>query len=202
MNWHLFKRPLSLRTMALLAACVMIMGSAAGGTMAWLITRSAPVTNVFTSSFISVELTETDTDDNDGNPGTNSYTMLPGASITKDPVVTVKASSEDAWLFVKLDESENFDTFLTYDVANGWNVLASDASVLWRKVSKADTDQTFAVIWDHKVQVKANVTAYMLNTLTPDTRPTLTVTAYAVQQSGVETAETAWALALTESMNP
>ena len=202
MNWHLFKRPLSLRALALLAACVMIMGSAAGGTLAWLVNKTAPVTNVFTSSFIDVELTESDTDDDDEDPGTNSYVMLPGASITKDPVVTVIASSEDAWLFVKLDKSDNFDTFLAYDMADGWTVLDSDASVFWRKVSKADTDQAFAVIRDNTVLVQPNVTAYMLNTLSPETRPTLTVTAYAVQQTGVETAEAAWALALSESMNP
>ena len=59
MDWQMFKRPLSLRAMALIAACVMIMGSAAGGTLAWLVNKTAPVTNVFTSSFIDVELTET-----------------------------------------------------------------------------------------------------------------------------------------------
>ena len=77
-----------MRSMAMVAACVTIIGSTDGGTMAWLINQSTPVTNVFTSSYVEVTVAESDADDGDEAPATNSYTMLPGATITKDPVVT------------------------------------------------------------------------------------------------------------------
>ena len=202
MNWHIFKRPLSLRAAALFAACIMIIGSAAGGTLAWLVHKTAPVTNVFTSAFIGVQLTETPTDDGDNNPDTNSYLMLPGTTIRKDPLITVEANSEDAWLFVKLEKSENFDSFLSYHMAEGWNALEGDNTVFWRKVQKENADQSFGVIADDQVQVKSNVTAYMLNTLTQDTLPTLRITAYAVQQATIDTPLAAWALALSETTNP
>lgn len=158
--------------------------------------------NVFDVSHIGITLHETLTDDGDDNPNTNAYTMTPGAAITKDPVVTITQGSEDAWVFVKLDKSSNFDTFMTYDMADGWTALDGVPGVYWRTAAKADNPQDFAVLANHTVTVRPEVTAYMLNTITSDTRPTLTVTAYAVQQAQIATPLEAWALAQDPGINP
>lgn len=201
-----FKRPilslLGSRAAVLAIACVMIVGGTAGGTVAWLFGQSAPLRNTFAPSGIDVTADETPTEDGDEDPNTNTYTMLPGAAITKDPIVTVAAGSEDAWLFVKLEKSENFDHFLSYSIADGWTALDGEDGVYWRTTQKSDTAQTFGVIRNNEVTVKPDVTAAMLNTLSESTRPTLAVTAYAVQQQGVGTASQAWALAQGERANP
>jgi hypothetical protein len=61
----------------------------------------------------------------------------------------------------------------------------------------AAADETIAVIKDNTVTVKESVTKEMLNALDAPgaaaTYPTLTVTAYAVQEAGSETAAEAWA---------
>ena len=123
--------------------------------------------------------------------------MVPGNSITKDPKVTVLANSENAWLFVKLEKSANFDDFMTYEIAEGWTALDGVTGVYYRSVDKADADAAFDVIKDNTVNVKGEVTKEMLNALDANgasNYPTLTVTAYAVQRdSNITTAADAWA---------
>lgn len=182
------------RSLILLVACMVMLGSAAGGTVAWLMGETAPIENVFTPSDIDITLTETDTDDGDDDPGINTYELLPGADITKDPVVSVLEGSEDAWVFVCLHKSANFDQFLTYEVAPGWQPLQGVGGVYWRQVPAGTGTQSFEVLKDNTVSVLPSVTSLMLNTLTEETFPTLTVSACAVQMEGIALPEDAWAL--------
>lgn len=182
-------------------ALTLAMSGAVGGTIAWLISRTDPVTNTFTYGDINITLTETDSGDNDGDPNTNTYDMVPGNTITKDPLVTVEADSEDCWLFVKLDKSDNFDTFMTYSVADGWIALEGNDGVYYREVDASEDEQAFEVIADNAVTVGDNITKEMLNELDADgadNYPTLTVTAYAVQRDAdieaIDSVEEAWAL--------
>lgn len=164
--------------------------------------QTEPLVNTFTITRLEVTVAETPTDDGDSNPNTNTYTMLPGAIITKDPIVTLTANSEDAWLFVKLEKSANFDQFLSFAIVDGWTALNGADGVYYRTTQKSDTEQTFGVIKENKVTVKPEVTAAMLNALTDATRPTLAVTAYAVQKQSIGTALEAWTLAESQSATP
>ena len=193
----------------LIVSIALILCSVIGGTLAWLVTETKPVVNTFTYGDINITLHETDTNkDGDNDPNTNTYPMIPGHTITKDPKVTFKANSEDAWLFVKLEKSQNFDDFMTYEIADGWTELDTVDGVYYREVSKADTDAMFTVLKgdaenpDGKVTVKGEVTKEMLNALDNNNNyPTLTVTAYAVQRdSNIATAADAWAK--TQPANP
>ena len=179
-------------------ALTLVLCGIIGGTVAWLIADTDPVINTFTYGDINIDLKETDTDkDGDGNPNTNNYPMIPGNPITKDPVVTFKANSENAWLFVKLEKSANFDDFMTYEIAEGWIALDGVNGVYYREVTKADADVDYTVIKDNTVNVKGEVTKEMLNALDANGAsdyPTLTVTAYAVQRDrNITTAADAWA---------
>lgn len=197
-------------------ALFLVLCSIIGGTVAWLITDTDPVVNTFTYGDINIDLEETDTNkDGDDDPNTNDYPMIPGNPITKDPKVTFKAGSENAWLFVKLEESANFDEFMEYtvilddpdtvDVVEGWTALDGADGVYYMAVNKADKDAEFYVIKDNTVNVKGEVTKEMLNALDmggASNYPTLTVTAYAVQRdSNITTAATAWELVEAESAN-
>lgn len=205
----------SAKTVALILAIVMVVGGIIGGTIAWLMTETDPVVNTFTYGDINIDLDETDTDDGDQDENTNEYEMIPGSEVTKDPEITVKAGSEDCWLFVKLDKqggdvevdgtTYTFDDFLTYEMAEGWKQLVDAEGnevegVFYQLVEglkDADEDKTFQVIKDDKVYVSGEVTKEMLNALDADEEntkyPTLTVTAYAVQHENIENVEDAWA---------
>ena len=179
------KRSAFPKGLAVLMALVLLIGAAVGGTVAWLTSTSDEVTNTFTTSDISIKLKETEnTLDGDGNENTNSYQMIPGHTITKDPEVTVVANSEDCFLYVKVVESTNFDTFMEYEMADGWIVLDATnyPGVYYREVAKnATSHQFFYVIKDNQVTVKSGVTKSDMVTAA-DNLPTLKVTAYAIQK--------------------
>lgn len=165
-----------------IVAVVLVLCCAIGGTLAWLTDRTNPVVNTFTVGDINIELKET----------TTNYKMVPGNTITKDPKVTVKANSEACWLFVKVEKSSNFDSFMTYEMADGWTALAGVEGVFYREVAATTTATEFSVLKDNSVLVKNTVTKADLNALTQNTFPTLTFTAYAVQKDNVADAATAW----------
>ena len=165
-----------------IVAVVLVLCCAIGGTLAWLTDKTASVKNTFTVGYINIELTET----------TTNYKMVPGNTISKDPKVTVKANSEACWLFVKVEKSANFDSFMTYDMADGWTELPSVTGVYYREVAATTAATDFSVLKGDSVSVKDTVTKADLNALTQNTFPTLTFTAYAVQKDNVADAATAW----------
>lgn len=168
------------KTLALVLALTLLVAGVVGGTLAWLTDQTAEVKNTFTVGDINIDLTETTTD----------YKMVPGNTIAKDPTVTVKANSEACWLFVKVTESENLDTFITYAIAEGWTELQD--GVYYREVPASAADQTFSVLAGDAVTVKSDVTRAMLETAKTDA-PTLTFKAYAIQKDHFATADAAWA---------
>lgn len=191
---------LNYKVIGVLVAAVLLLSCAIGGTMAWLATKTKEVQNIFTTSDIDIELKETKTD----------FKMVPGMAIDKDPKVTVEADSEDCFLFVKIEKSSNFDTYLKFEMESGWTKLTEETSadVYFRKVTKSPTAQTFSILgagtygdfsWtaDH-VFVLPGVTKAEMTTAKTN-QPTLTFTAYAVQlykTNGTEfTAGDAWAQA-------
>ena len=102
------------KSIALVLSLALVVVCIIGGTLAWLTANTDPVTNTFTTSDINITLEES----KDLN-----LKMIPGWTITKDPKVTVTAGSEKCYLFVKLDKSENFDRFMSYEMAEGWKPL-------------------------------------------------------------------------------
>ena len=176
------------KSLALVLALAMIVVCVVGGTLAWLIATTGSVTNTFTYGDINITLDESENLD---------LKMIPGYTITKDPKVTVKAGSEKCYLFVKVAESDKFDSFMTYDMATGWTALTGVDGVYYREVETSTADQEFAVLKDNQVTVRGDVTKTMLNGLTEATQPTLTFTAYACQYNSSNgnsfTAADAWA---------
>ena len=73
----------NMKPLALIMALVLTLGGVIGGTVAWLIATPDPVVNTFTYGDINIDLDETDTKlDDDNDPNTNEYEMMPGQSIT------------------------------------------------------------------------------------------------------------------------
>lgn len=182
-------RTVSIKIAALIAAIVLVIGCTAGGTVAWLVSKPAAITNVFTVGNINATLTETKT----------AFKIVPGVDIDKDPVATVEANSENCYLFVELTE-ENWPAFteadnttrkVEYKIADGWTKLKD--GVYYREVTKKDTDQPFDVLKGNKVTVSNTLTKENADAITGD--PKLTVAVYAVQKEGINTPADAWATA-------
>lgn len=205
------RRTFGSKSLALVLACVLLVGGVIGGTLAWLTADGGSVKNTFTESDIDIKLDET-------KPADKTAPMVPGWKIDKDPKVTVEDGSEDCWLFVKITESTNpdLDDYISYAIAAGWEIVESantsgtlatistlaDEIVIGRKVYKDDTTKEFSILgagsyadpmgdeddftitWgENQVCVKPSVTEQMMEAITGTgkTQPTLSFQAYAVQ---------------------
>lgn len=198
------------KTLALLLSVVLVIGVVAGSSLAWLTAKDEPVVNVFTPSNIEITLTE-DTKTHDETTDYR-FKMVPGDTFAKDPKVKVETGSEACWLFVAITESENLDTFITYDVANGWTqlevtkdgVTTKYENIYWRSVGGNDINKDFYILAGQGdgelkngcVTVNTTVTKSDMETIIDDpsteTQPTLTFNACAVQSAHLETVEKAW----------
>ena len=171
------------KRISLVMALVLVLTCVIGGTIAWLTHTTESVTNTFTVGDINITLAET--------TGTE-YKMIPGTTLPKNPKVTVEAGSEACYLFVKVDESENLEDFITYTIDNEWSILDGQVGVYYREVAATTANIDFPVLSNNQVEVLEDVKKSDLDALTPDTYPTLTFTAYAVQKANIDTAADAW----------
>lgn len=189
------------RGLVLVLALTLIVGVAGGATFAWLTAKTDPVVNTFTYGDINITLEETTGSD---------YKIIPGVDIGKDPKVTVKAGSEACWLFVKVEE-ENWPELtyvnkdgkavrkVNYDIADGWMALTGVENVYYRTIDDAVTaDTEFYVLKgndtypDGVITVSDTLTKIDTNEKLTGT-PKLSITAYAIQKDGMDTAAKAWA---------
>lgn len=164
----------------LIVASALLLTIGVGVTVALLVASSNPVVNTFTVGGVDITLTET----------TTEYKMPPGVTVAKDPTVTVLANSEKSWLFVKVEKENDFDTFCTYEIQDGWIALEGQTGVFYKTVEKSSANQLFPVLKNNSIHIKDTVTEEQLNGVTVN--PTLTVTAYAAQIDGLATPAAAW----------
>ena len=187
------KKKITITIICAVLSCVCLIGT----TFAWLMDKTDPITNTFTVGDINITLEETKGTE---ITGARQFKMLPGNDIEKDPTVTVEAGSEACWLFVKIDKSANFGTYMTYTVdttAGNWTLYSETTTevVYYREVAATDIDLPFEIIKGNKVTVLSSVTKDMLEAAKTNA-PTITFTAYAVQRdSNVDTAAEAWTIA-------
>lgn len=183
------RRGISTKALVALLALVLVIGCSLGGTLAWFVDETDAVTNTFTVGDINITLTE----DHMNEQG-YTYKIFPGATIIKNPTVTVEANSEDCWLFVKLTEEKWCDQ-VAYTLADGWAELSGEDGVYYQEVTESNSNQPFGVLKDNTLTVSADLTKADIDRMKVEGNPTLTITAYAVQKEGVDTAPEAWAIA-------
>lgn len=189
------------RRIAMTVALVLVVALASiGGTIAWLTDSTDEVTNTFTAAGIDIDLTETwNTDTNKDNVN-DAWTaqLVPGKEYPKDPVVTVKDTTDvDVYLFVKFEENANPSTYLTYTstltAANDWTQgdgTNIPATVWYRVVKTTDRTKSWNLLEGNTVTVKDSLTKEQIAAATG---VELKYTAYAIQTEGFATAAAAWA---------
>lgn len=162
---------------------VLVVAMSVAGTLAFLKVKTTDVKNTFSPSNIGLTLDETTTD--------ADYKMIPGVKMSKNPLVTV-TSDIDAYVFVKVVKSANFDTYFEYQIAAGWTELTAGSGIYWREVAKNAADKDFEVLANNEITTRTTVEKDVMDSL-KDNKPTMTFTAYAVQKDGFATPELAWA---------
>ena len=183
-----------------LALCCLV-----GVTMAWLMDSTNEVTNTFTVGDVNIELIEHAYNEDDTDTitnvvsNTNEYPLIPGTIYAKDPTVTVKANSEDCYLFIKVTETNNPLTYLEYTIDETvWTKLEN--GVYYRLVSKDENDQSWGILTNNQVKVRENVVKPgttgngYVEMPAASAQPVLSFKAYAVQSANVADASAAWGL--------
>lgn len=139
------KRTFSIKAVVILLTMCLLVGGTVGGTLAWLVSSSGTVTNTFTVGDISITLQEhpfkvvegkTSTTELDENATPvekiETYKVVPGGTQPKDPFVTVKANSEESYLYVSIQNNMviggstqiNGSDIVGTDLdTNNWNII-------------------------------------------------------------------------------
>ena len=122
------KKSLILLVLALLISFAMV-----SGTVAWL-TRTSKITNSFTVGTFEVPTTDpedaTQTISIDGHlyePSWDAnapHKLLPGITFEKDPYVGIGAGSEDAVVYVYVEN--NFSNKVYFTINSGWEAVADN----------------------------------------------------------------------------
>jgi len=202
------------KVMSLVLAFVLVIGASVAGTLAWLTAQTQTVTNTFTSaelfsengSFTLWEHKAEDTDgdgeytlDNSSEVESNSYSILPGVNIPKDPTVDVVGLEEHAYLYIKV--TSTLPTGLTYTIdSTNWTALdgydgvyvysgsnAESNSNIVKATNAAPKTFTATILTDNQIVVASNYSGASDDI-------TLSFDAYMVQATGNgDSAADAWA---------
>lgn len=182
------------RTKALLltVCAVLLVAATVFTTVAYLKSTDA-VTNTFTVGKVAITLDEAKVDEY-GTAVTpanrvkaNTYKLIPGHTYTKDPTVHFAAGSEASYLFVKVENGlsaiEAGQTIKKQILANGWTEL--ETGVYYKQVAASATTVDYPVFDRFVIDENADLSNYE--------NAKITVTAYAIQADGFDTAAAAWA---------
>ena len=186
------------KALMLVLCAVLLVTASVLGTMAYL-TSTDKVVNTFTVGKVAITLDEAKVNP-DGTAVTpaervkqNAYHLLPGHGYTKDPTVHVQANSEDSFIFVKVENGiANYEagtTIAAQIAANGWTALNGVENVYYKTYTKSAESTDLPVFGSFTIADNANATDGW-NNFSAETK--VTVTAYAVQKSGFNTAFDAW----------
>lgn len=182
-----------------IALVVALLATCFAGTYAYLIDSEAQK-NTFTTGNVLITLDEAEVKNVNGNlvatgerivdgAKAQTYHLFPAMTVTKDPTITLDASSEDAWIAAKI----TFSKPEVYALLSG-GVLKTDAVVVEQKdnvvyvyVKAVQSKNAKIVLFDTLTvpYTYGNTEMTALNGMTID------VKAYAVQANGFATCQAA-----------
>ena len=175
---------------AVCAVAVLVLGIAPA-TYSYLTASSETVVNTFAGGAISLTLDEakvdTDGDPIDGEPRVqeNTYKVVPGAELTKDPTVTVLEGSEVCYVYLYVDNALD-ETYFTLDYSDDWIEVASVGTktlyVYKTTVDASDGDVALTPIFT-TVKVSYDLTSEQIEEMG---EVQITVQSYAIQAEGVD----------------
>ena len=211
----------------LLSLCAVVLVTASVlGTMAYLTDETDDVVNTFTVGNVTLGeegvqegLDEAKVDEY-GNPvvpaertNANKYKLVPGQTYAKDPTVYVNNESEDSYIFVKVENDlgeleadtetapGGYTDIADQIIANGWIALDGYTGIYYKEFTQAIADEgdyTDMVVFEEFKLVDNANTLDSWDTI-EDEDQDITITAYAVQKEGFDTAEAAWEAAFSAS---
>ena len=144
-------------------ALVLVAALSVGGTLAYLTSTTGTLTNTFTIGKVAIDLSEVQVNDkglgigerikadaNATGPIGNEYKLYPGATFDKDPTVTIKAGSDEAYvrMMVKLSlpaALNNDQLAIKLDgIFTGYDVTK------WPRAKKTVADDKMSITYEYR----------------------------------------------------
>jgi len=172
------------KKLTLVVSLLLVMALSIGGTLAYLTAKTTAVTNTFTIGNIKINLKETTTGD---------YKIVPGATVKKDPTITVEKGSEKCYVYafinnaLILGEDETAEVVATPDVnTEKWiavktDVLGKSLYRYYEKVDAASAEQPLPVFEN----VTYNGTAITADNISKLDTKTIVIDAFAHQSENI-----------------
>ena len=201
------KKNVLIMVLAMMLVCVM----SVAGTLAWLTAETLEVKNTFTVGKVKIALTEAKVDEygvategrwdadeaEEGKNVGNEYKLIPGHNYTKDPTITIEKGSEECYVFVKVVngiselEDQEGNTIAKQIENNGWTALTGVDNVYYKEQAAATEAAADLIVFNEfTLATDANVEQYSGEDAAE--LPEITITAYAVQKDGMDSATDAW----------
>ena len=179
------------KTVALCAALAALLLLTVPSTVSYLTASSGKVVNTFAAGAIQLTLNEAKVDGN-GNSvedavrvTENNYSIVPGATLCKDPTVTVLEGSVECYVFLYVDNPLPSQYF-TVNYSSDWlEVSTSDTATLYvykTTVDASEEDVTLSAIFT-QIQVSSDLDDATIESLSGSK---ITVESYAVQVTGIK----------------
>lgn len=134
------KKNSGMKVVATLLAIALLIGGVVGGTIAYLVAQTNTVTNTFTVGNITIDLTETingtKTSAKETAVTNSNFKIVPGATQTKDPVITVEKGSEKCYVYALVDNTMKIGDYVVVTTnmsTTDWEVVqTSGTKTLYR----------------------------------------------------------------------
>ena len=181
-----------LKALAVAVCAILLVVGSVAGTLAYLTSKTNPITNTFTAGNVSITMDEAKVTpygvkDGDTRVQTNEYKLIPGHTYLKDPTVYVDASSENCWIFVKIENGLGAAATLAMDNANWTRIAGTD---VWYYNDVAEAGEKYTPFTGFTLDTAADVNALATQSIV--------VTAYAIQADNLNSATDAWTAAPAE----
>ena len=177
------------KVLALVLCAALLVAGSVAATLAYL-KDDASVTNTFTIGNVTITMDEAKVDlygvaDEEADRVlSNEYKLIPSHTYTKDPTITVGNTSEDCYLFVKIENGLGAAATLNIDTTK-WLEVQGETGV-YRYFEVLSANDKAVVFTQFTFDAQADPADY------EDAE--IVVTAYAVQADGLNAAD-AWAAA-------
>ena len=195
------------KVLAFLMCATLLVCGGVFGTLAYLTSQTDVVTNTFTFGGVLITLDEAKIDTETGiadhtaqRVKENTFKLMPGKDYDKDPTIHVNPTSEDCYIYVKvqndislLEEAQDADKPTIRQQMNelGW-VLVPGQTNVYMYNQMATTDGTnCGVAGDYRVFNKIYI-APGVSSFGSYSGATIKITGYAIQADGFTNAEDAW----------
>lgn len=204
---------LARKFLLILSSALLLVSLTVGATVAYL-TDTDSVVNTFTVGKVGLSMDEADVNEYGDLIYTdeaktilaervtaNEYKLIPGHTYVKDPTIYIDSTSEDGWLFVKIDNQ-------IADIEDqSWTIAAQMAQKGFKPI--AEGSNVYA--WDY-VATKANTSIVVFEKFKIDGNvknaalaeyqgKSVSVTAYMVQKDGFDNAKAAWDATFAKDAN-